>query len=196
MAGGVGVKCPRTFSPNPMKGVGKNEMKKIALVSLALVLALGMLGVGYAHWEKSLYIEGTVNTGEVNMEIISAASDDPPGNIDPGKDKDVGCTRVQIDPSDNQRVIVTVENGYPCYEVYIHFTAHNNGTIPVRLQDIIVTAPPEITVEGWDGIGEQIHPCQRSDNTGHLHIEQIAGELATYTFTVEFVYVQWNEYTP
>ena len=40
-------------------------MKKIGILCLALVLALGSLGIGFAHWSDQLYVEGTVNTGEV-----------------------------------------------------------------------------------------------------------------------------------
>jgi len=176
----------------------KGRLGKFGLLFLAVALCLAITGAGFAMWDKTLYIDGTVNTGEVNMEILSVSSDDPPGFIDPGKDKDVGCTTAQIDPNDNQRVIVTITNGYPCYEVRVHFTAHNNGTVPVKLQDIIVTSPPggELTVTGSDGIGEQIDPCVDRDNTIYIHVEQCAVELTQYTFTVEFYYVQWNEYTP
>ena len=166
-------------------------MKKIGIICLALVLALGTLGVGYAMWDKTLYINGTVNTGEVNLEILSASSDDV--GIDPGKDKDVGSCTATVD---GQTVVVTIENGYPCYYTYVHFTAHNNGTVPVKLQAINITAPPEITVTGSNSIGEQIDPSERRDNTLYIHVEQDAEELATYTFTVEFYYVQWNEFTP
>ena len=168
---------------------------KVGLLFLVLTLVLGSMGVGYAMWDKTLDINGTVNTGEVNLEILSASSDDPPGAIDPGKDKDVGCTTAVIDDG-GQSITVTVTNGYPCYEVYVHFTVHNSGTIPVKLQLVTLTAPPEITLSGWNSIGEQIDPCERSDNTIHLHVKQIADENATYTFNVEFYYVQWNEYTP
>jgi hypothetical protein len=145
-------------------------------------------------WDKTLYIDGTVNTGEVNMEIISISSDDPPGTIDRGKDKDVGWATAEINPDDNQRATVTIYNGYPCYEVYFHFTVHNNGTIPVHLEDIICSAPPDvITVFAWNGMGEQIHPCQNADNSFLIHVEQPAEELTQYTFTIEFYYVQWNE---
>ncbi|MCK4723675.1 MAG: hypothetical protein KAT75_10240 [Dehalococcoidia bacterium] len=166
---------------------------KIGLLFLVLALTLAGIGVGYAMWDKTLYIDGTVSTGEVNMEIISVAPDDL--GIDPGHDKDVGNTTAVIDPG-AQSITVTINNGYPCYTVFVHFTVHNNGTIPVKLQAINVTAPPEITVDGWNGIGEQIDPCEKRDNTISVHVEQIADELATYTFTVEFYYVQWNEYTP
>jgi hypothetical protein len=172
-------------------------MKKVGLLCLAVVLALGTVGVGYAMWDKTVYIDGTIEAGEVNLRVLSASSDDPPGAIDPGKDKDVGSTTVQIDPLDDQRIIVTVTNAYPCYEVYVHFTVRNNGTIPVKLQGIIITAPvPYITVEGWNSIGEQIDPGENRNNTIYIHVEQEAEELETYTFLVEFHYVQWNEYSP
>jgi hypothetical protein len=56
-------------------------MKKIGLLCLALVLALGTLGVSYAMWDKYIYIDTTVNTGEVNAEFVSAFTDDD-GTVD------------------------------------------------------------------------------------------------------------------
>ncbi|MBA7607285.1 hypothetical protein ES703_14444 [subsurface metagenome] len=46
-------------------------MKKIALLCLALILALGGLGVGYAAWTDTVTIDGTVATGEVCIEFVS-----------------------------------------------------------------------------------------------------------------------------
>ena len=59
-------------------------MKKIGLLSLALVLALGSLGVGYAAWTDTIYIDGSVSTGSVCWEIVygseSQKNDDPDWN--------------------------------------------------------------------------------------------------------------------
>jgi hypothetical protein len=44
-------------------------MRKIGLLCLALVLALGALGVGYAMWTDTITIHGTVQTGEVCFEF-------------------------------------------------------------------------------------------------------------------------------
>ncbi len=44
-------------------------MKKIGLLALAIVLALGALGVGYAMWYQSVDISGTVQTGTVNISV-------------------------------------------------------------------------------------------------------------------------------
>jgi hypothetical protein len=45
-------------------------MKKFGLLCLAIVLALGTLGVGYAAWTDTVFITGNVNTGEVCIEIV------------------------------------------------------------------------------------------------------------------------------
>ncbi len=49
-------------------------MKKIGLLCLALVLALGTLGVGYASWTDTVVIDGSVSTGDVDIEIDSVSS--------------------------------------------------------------------------------------------------------------------------
>ena len=49
-------------------------MKKIGLLCLALVLALGTLGVGYAMWSDTITITGTVNTGSVDLDIMKCSN--------------------------------------------------------------------------------------------------------------------------
>lgn len=45
-------------------------MKKIALLSLALILALGSLGVGYASWHDTVTVGGPVTTGTVCLGFV------------------------------------------------------------------------------------------------------------------------------
>jgi len=45
-------------------------MRKTGLLVMALVLALGTLGVGYAAWTDTITIDGTVNTGDVDLVIV------------------------------------------------------------------------------------------------------------------------------
>ena len=44
-------------------------MKKIGLLLLALIFALGTLGVGYAMWSDTIFVKGTVNTGTVDITV-------------------------------------------------------------------------------------------------------------------------------
>jgi hypothetical protein len=129
-------------------------MKKIGLVCLALVLALGTLGVGFAHWSQTLYIDTTVNTGSFCIGFTEANSDDPaeelcnPGaiddadRIDPGYDKNVaGCWVELMDEKDccvpektaYEKMEITVCNAYPSYENTINFSLDNCGTVPAEL---------------------------------------------------------------
>jgi predicted ribosomally synthesized peptide with SipW-like signal peptide len=44
-------------------------MKKIGLICLTLVIALGALGIGYAAWTDTVTMSGTVNTGTVDIVV-------------------------------------------------------------------------------------------------------------------------------
>jgi len=49
-------------------------LKRIGLLALALVIALGAMGVGYAAWTDSVYVTGTVNTGTLNINVLQSIS--------------------------------------------------------------------------------------------------------------------------
>jgi len=123
-------------------------MKKIGLLCLALVVALGTFGVSYAMWSDSVTLSGPVNTGSVEWEFMG-----PVVNLDPcvtppsvsndwncfydlyGGDwelmgKDVACTDVVISSPDT--LTVTVNNAYPYYGNHIAFKVHGLGSIPLR----------------------------------------------------------------
>lgn len=53
-------------------------MKKIAILCLALVLALGSIGVAYAHWSQTLTITENVTTGKLCVGVRDVGTNDPP----------------------------------------------------------------------------------------------------------------------
>jgi len=170
--------------------------KKVFAILAIMMIALGIAGFAYAHWEKIVTVDGHVTTGKLDLIIISAADDDY--GIDPDYTKDVANTVITIDPLDPERAIITITNAYPSYHVYWHITIKNVGTIPAKLYAIVIDNPsPCLTVEAWDHIYEQLDPYPiepyRSDYSGYIHVEQCAQQGATYTFTVKFVFWNWNE---
>lgn len=48
-------------------------MRKLGLIIVVLVLALGSLGVAYARWSDTVYIDGEIQTGEVCWEYTSCS---------------------------------------------------------------------------------------------------------------------------
>ena len=130
-------------------------MKKIGLLVLALVLALGGLGVGYAHWSQTLFVNTKVETGTVLIGFSEGTSNDPPpitqpggdyktGNIDPGHDKNVAaCSVVLLNKKGThgeddiyETANITMINAYPSYSNNVTLTVANGGTIPVKLEEL------------------------------------------------------------
>jgi len=132
-------------------------MKKIGLLSLALVLALGTLGIGYAAWTDTVYIEGDVTTGSVAWEFW-----DFPGQADQGndpnlfwdleepeltitQDKDVGNTTVAYEVGAHPHVLnVIINNAYPYYYNHISYYVHYYGSIPGRIKEAVVKIGGEV----------------------------------------------------
>jgi len=171
-----------------MKGFGK-----IGIVFLVLVLALATLGIGYAMWDKTLDIVGTVDTGEVDAEFTTATCAEDPE----AEDKDVGSC--SVDGAGTQMLTITVDNGYPCYGCTVDYTITNTGTIPVKVQSMDITNPntDAVTVR-WTpdlAVGDQIEPGGSAAGDIYIHVLQDAAELASYSFSAEILLVQWNEYS-
>jgi len=132
-------------------------MKKIGLICLALVLALGVLGVGFAHWSQEVVIEQEVTTGEVLVGVFgwqvhyedkdacnvtvthgeykfSKLIDPfPPGAIIPG---------VGVYPY-YESAKITIDNLYPSLWIVEDFFIANAGTIPVKLQVTLNVTDPD-----------------------------------------------------
>jgi hypothetical protein len=126
-------------------------MKKIALMSVVLVLVLGTLGVAYAMWSDSVTIRGEVSTDNVAIEWVEPLTSDDPcgsGTLDhtggPGKDyvqldKDVACATVT--KQDAKHLKVELFNAYPCYCVVIDTHTRNTGSVPVIKEGVKITFP-------------------------------------------------------
>ena len=58
--------------------------KKIGIVVMSLVLCLALVGVGYAKWSDTVDINGTVETGTVEVGILNVETNDPGLHGTPG----------------------------------------------------------------------------------------------------------------
>lgn len=138
-------------------------MKKIGLICLAIVLALGGLGVGFALWSETLVIDATVEAGEVDVIFVSydpgppfeiATTNDPRDN-DPAefgrnparRDKNVGDSSLGLRP-DGSGVILLIHNSYPSYYTTGWAPIKNIGTVPVKIQNFQMKIKAG-SVSGW-----------------------------------------------
>ena len=131
-------------------------------------------------------------------------------------DKDVGSTTTELSDSDGDGdldlLTITVSNAYPGYYNHIDFWIHNNGEIALKIWKVIIdghefTGSPsvicldldndgdyDIIIRWGDSWGVQVEPCDSLDISFDFCILQPADQNDHYSFTIEYLAVQWNEY--
>jgi len=123
----------------------KRNTGKITALFIISVMALAGTSVGYALWSENLYINGTINTGELCAEFsyvtvsdpysaagerIDYVCDDGFDNIRPVvPPKDVGWMTGDIS-ADGHTMTIAYNNVYPGYYGNVNFHLKNCGTIP------------------------------------------------------------------
>jgi hypothetical protein len=129
---------------------------------LVLVMALAMLGIGYALWSTTLTDEGVVNTGSFSADWFDVFTDDDGDAYKPGYDdgdtgdcgtgagscdpkepgpnparytKGVGaCAAWIVDTEDHQILHWQLDTTYPSYYCTVWGHIRNTGSIPMKLQ--------------------------------------------------------------
>jgi hypothetical protein len=201
-------------------------MKKIALLCLALVLALGSLGFAYAKWSDTVVLEKDIYTDYIDLEwgtitpFVECGDESNDYNLDldqyPDKvtyvrvDKDVGCT--SVDGIGTDELLVTVDCAYPLYYGDVEVEFCNIGSVPVKLQSIVAepigdwslasaawTDPNcdgAIWVDTVDGVGTQIDPGDCKAASVKWVVQECALQGHTYQFRITWTVINWNEFTP
>jgi hypothetical protein len=201
-----------------LMNAGKVRAPPVAVV-IMLLIALATTGVAYGLWSKTLTIEGTVNTGEVDArwEVMGTGCFEfypwpQGGNFGEVLGKDVGDWDIWVDAEDNQVLHFEIYNGYPSYAVDCELHFRVMGTIPVfvrgtrivpgqNLTNCILSgvnektlACDQLTVILIDNLGTQLHPGDGAASSLIVHVEQPADENTIYEFDVGICMAQWNEY--
>ncbi len=131
-------------------------MKKLGLICLAAVVALGAMGVGYASfkgWTQPMTAYGAVATGELSWQFDGDPDCyDPAGSYDytcasPNMsdvhmivpNRDIGSTLAEL--IDDHTMRVTLDRVYPGYYTKVSFNVWNRGSIPLKVQAVQVNYP-------------------------------------------------------
>lgn len=112
-------------------------MKKTKLLTLSLVIAIILMGAGYAAWQERLQIDNVVATGKLAIEFQSDVIHPIFGSFDNLllEDDYFGFTEVD---QDTNTVSVTVDGLYPGTTFLYDLRAKNVGTIPAIVEDVTV----------------------------------------------------------
>lgn len=173
-----------------------SSFAKMVIVSVALLVGLGLTSMGYGIWSDTLTISGTLETGTQSTELTCS------GNYTVPAGGSISCS-----VTDNV-LTVTVTNAQLDVNYYCDFNIQNTGDIPVKIQSIVVSSLPpveEVEVEIQNvAVGNQIEQNGVTGDTvyGKVHVSLLPeppdnpSKGTTFTFTVTFSVVQWNQYVP
>jgi len=162
-----------------------------------VMVALLVTGFAYAVWTETLYIEGTVETGYLDAQMVPRYSWDsePEG-------KDYSGIYCYVKEGEPYTLIVVVKNAYPCIHYYQQFGIENTGSIPLNITRISeprgnLTGVGRVEVLDSDlgpiSLPIQVDPEGTAWFVLHVHLNNDAEEDSTYTFEVEITVAQWNE---
>jgi len=207
--------------------------KKLIALPLLIAIVLSIAGFAYARWTDKIYINGTVvmcgfSLGFDYQETPSAVekywnvSQWVPGEAD---GKDVGSVNARYDvlytdphtgKPGYKKMIVEINNAYPCYAAFVTFKINNTGQLAADITGYTVTDHTgvltftENTGTGWwegrDADGDlvltvrvvnrafplQLDACQSEKMEIDIHVEQLAEECHTYYFDVAILYEQYD----
>jgi len=155
----------------------RNRFARIGMLSIALLLALCVTGVGYAAWTDTVSIGGTVETGYIGV-VLSEGD----------------CSQNVTASIAGHTIDIKIDAGgageYEC-----HFDIHNMGTIPVKIQGIVKDCSGGLvpTVSGVE-VGTQIEQDDVDPDTVSGIVTMAVPCAGTYTCEVTFDFVQWNLY--
>ena len=124
-------------------------MKKTRYIAVALVVAVMLMGAGYAYWSDTLTIDNTVSTGEFDMglECISDVRDydnylensgeegNPFGSGDDYVNPEIADDGVGFSYSEDKITFINT-NLYPGSGACISFKLNNKGSIPAKVDKV------------------------------------------------------------
>ena len=131
--------------------------RPVFVLGLVLLVMLAMTGVAYGLWSKTLHIEGTVFTGELNA-VYDIVEIDDGGSVGDGvwdelefEGKDVGYCEAflfdggvfpDLDNPGPQGMFVEIGNAYPSFNCFVVYAITNVGSIPWKI------AAPQYSEDG------------------------------------------------
>jgi len=176
----------------------RRGLNKIWVLALALLVAMGAVGVTYGAWTDEIYVAGTLSTSGVNTVLKCGSC-----TINP--DDPTGITGISCLEDGQLTLEITVTNAQfsDVPQINTHylcnFTIDNTaaGSLPVKIQSITITDYDGVTEDiGPAGLltgTYQIDPGGTAAGTVDIHLttgEQVGEDLV---FTLTATVKRWNE---
>jgi hypothetical protein len=103
-------------------------MKKVGLLVLVLVMALGAIGVGYAYWTQPVTVTASVDMGNLEAQITEVTE-----GVGDGNGASLSAVPDNTSPDDGVELSITATQIYPGWTGVVNFKITNTGTMPIKL---------------------------------------------------------------
>jgi len=161
----------------------RKRFSRLGMLSIALLLSLCVMGIGYAGWTDTASIDGTMKMGYIEVVLSPGACSDP---------EIISCY-----VSAPNTLVVTLTNP-PAGNYTCGFTITNTGTIPVKIQSIVTSGfsnGVEVSVSGvTEGTQLEQAGVYPDSFDGAVIVTVQASCEGTFSVNVAFSFVQWNMY--
>ena len=166
-----------------MRKRNRSRFSRLGMLSIALLLSLCVMGIGYAGWTDTASIDATMETGYIEVVLSPGACSDP---------EIISCY-----VSAPHTLVVTLTNP-PAGNYTCGFTITNTGTIPVKIQSIVTSGfsnGVEVSVSGvMEGTQLEQAGVYPDSFDGAVIVTVQASCEGTFSVNVAFSFVQWNMY--
>lgn len=107
------------------------------ILSLIFICSLGSLGIGYAAWNDSVYMNGTLATGYIKPVFTEAKL-----LLNSGK----SCGGVVVSEK-GTKLCVNIPDARPGDIYFLRFQVGNKGTVPVKANQVTVTSGEALDIQ-------------------------------------------------
>lgn len=164
-------------------------MKKLRFVVPTMVLAVAMMGAGYAAWTDSVIVTNTVETAAFDFSFKSPAS--PTMDLS-GSASDISTTHITANSvtADGKTATIILDNIYPGINATCDLVIENTSTIPATMTgyELTVPAPALVTCTVTD-INDQAFPDgvipELTDVKIHYEVDFPEGATGNINETIE-----------
>jgi hypothetical protein len=161
------------------------KTSKYGTLFLISIMALAGVTAGYALWEETLTITGTVDTGDFDIEITAGET---------GSDETIPTSTI-LASSDGSTLTIDIDDAYPAITYYANFSIENVGDIPaefpggwVYVSNTVPGGDSSITITPYAPSGAITATTLEAADIWNGKLEVLlpdtAGEGASYSFTI------------
>jgi hypothetical protein len=180
----------------------RGGLNKIGILAIALIIALGAVGVTYSAWVDEIYIEGSLYTGDINASVgcngVGSVVPDPYPIV-----TGITCNPV---PNESMKLQFSVTNALPNRTYTCPFKVNNLDddlsksfeSLPIKVDE----ANSTLTAQGeYSGITASVNltsdPQIDPGGTGTGQVQIVVGPDATagqnLVYILEVKVVRWNK---